>query len=787
MEVDEIKDVCIKSSKVYYQYLADNKKGRAEIKVNGISKIQNTADYFKLNLSGKLFDTDLILFYHIVLDKEFDNSIIKIKEYDSDNNVLIVRQSENAPFDLNKTEPEDILVISDLKFLIKRIQEFFENNGKRLKLPQKNNGTECEINDFRFLPEHQPNTNQKQALLTIFNNPFSYIWGAPGTGKTKFVLAYSIIKYIEQKKKVAIFAPTNLSLEQVLRGILEITDEAGIKRDLVIRIGNPTKKFAKDYPEVCEEAGIEKKIKEVKNQIRILENILGVDNFSNDQRAISEFNSHLKTYQINSKTVDKLKKEIKIDENKYQGVKNKYGSIKTSINSKEITILRKEHSLSSFRHKLIKKIKNGRTKLELKIEILDKELNSLYFQKADIEKVLKERKDNLSSKKAKLWSAERKIDESFASIEDLKFEDEKLKSIFLSFNEFMIVEINNELNDAWEEIKKDNPINESLKENYNGRSLAELKAKLEENNAILKKLNQYDTKERLKSTQIIGATLDGHIGRFSDGSLYADHYFIDEAGYANTIKTLSVFIYGKPITLLGDHMQLPPVFDMDERNQEYINNPSLYLFKRSSIFTDHVFNYSLESFIVNDEYKPITTVKTDLNITHRFGQNLAEILDRFVYGINFKSSNNTSNTKISYLHADKSSSIKKRDNQNEIKAIEKYLLNYNPSNFSILTPYNEQVYYLKQKFPRLYGEEKLSNIHKAQGREWDTVIFSVCDTKNKFFVDSTLKVSNGKNLINTAISRAIKHLIIVCDYNYWKTQRGQLIQGLLSIAEKIEV
>ena len=81
---------------------------------------------------------------------------------------------------------------------------------------------------------------------------------------------------------------------------------------------------------------------------------------------------------------------------------------------------------------------------------------------------------------------------------------------------------------------------------------------------------------------------------------------------------------------------------------------------------------------------------------------------------------------------------------------------------------------------------EINTVHGAQGREWDCVILSVVDTTNKWFTDSASSVSNGKKVINTAVSRAKRKLILVCDANYWKSRPRQLIGKLLSIATEVQ-
>ena len=57
------------------------------------------------------------------------------------------------------------------------------------------------------------------------------------------------------------------------------------------------------------------------------------------------------------------------------------------------------------------------------------------------------------------------------------------------------------------------------------------------------------------------------------------------------------------------------------------------------------------------------------------------------------------------------------------------------------------------------------------------------NVENKFFTDTLIPQTKGLQLINTAVSRAKKQLIIVCDAKYWQTQEGQLIKDLVDISE----
>ena len=85
-------------------------------------------------------------------------------------------------------------------------------------------------------------------------------------------------------------------------------------------------------------------------------------------------------------------------------------------------------------------------------------------------------------------------------------------------------------------------------------------------------------------------------------------------------------------------------------------------------------------------------------------------------------------------------------------------------------------------------QNQIMSIHKSQGQEWDTVIISVVDHQSKggygmWFTDTTNKMSKGLKVINTAVSRAKKRLILVGHYGFWMEQDDQLLGMLFGTAE----
>ena len=94
------------------------------------------------------------------------------------------------------------------------------------------------------------------------------------------------------------------------------------------------------------------------------------------------------------------------------------------------------------------------------------------------------------------------------------------------------------------------------------------------------------------------------------------------------------------------------------------------------------------------------------------------------------------------------------------------------TDYAVLTPYRAQRELLTKKY---VDADDVFTVHGSQGREWDTVILSVVETTQNWFLSPVL--------INTAVSRAKHRLILVCDAEYWKYREDHIIGGLITSAE----
>ncbi len=316
---------------------------------------------------------------------------------------------------------------------------------------------------------------------------------------------------------------------------------------------------------------------------------------------------------------------------------------------------------------------------------------------------------------------------------------------------------------------------------------------------------------------IIAATADSCIFNIKpDGVFSPDHIFLDEAGYCSVIKGMTYTAFNCPFTMLGDHMQLPPVCDVEPKPKDEITEEeknTLFLWKFSSIAAEEVIqarDYARFKDKDDIDLSFQQLKKISLTETHRFGPKLAKILAEQVYDSNF-TSRREKETDIWVINAPKRAKDIGKDpqtgnrirfSQSEEAAIIRLILNNIGSesieNIGILTPYT----YHRKQLSHDIGEQlkshhyhnivrdRIMSIHQSQGSEWDVVIISAVDSMvfGDAWYMNTAKggASNAIKIINTAVSRARQLLILVCDIASWQQHPNQFLSKIIEIAKEHE-
>lgn len=754
MNIHEIRELCIQSADSYYNYLNEKDLGKEEIDVISIKNIEQQLQLWQLTLAGKIFNLDMISIWNIRHQETYSNNDFSVQSYDFESNRLIIK-FRDQPTNFKSTSSAELKIISDLKFLVKNVREWYVKNGMKISITTneytktRSNSRNVNFSQFKML-----NNDQIEAINNINTNKYSYIWGPPGSGKTRAVLTNSVFEYIQNKEiLIGIFAPTNNSLEEVLTTLLENADRLKISRDSFIRLGSPSSKFAARFPEVCEVTGLQKKIEEINSQIQIITN---TENFRKGKNTLNSAESL----------------SVNINELKILLQKRDELILKSELLDKELFALRSR--ANSFGNRL-KRLFVARENID------EQHMNNVSLQKDSIDKDIEK--------------IENSITLHFGRIKRIKTGSSRLDQKLSELTYHNIDLVKNNIEHIKDEIIQFLSISRAHAENYKNDSdqhLEELKTQLAQK---LIELKSMEVDERIKTCSVIGSTLDTYISRFINKNISFNHIFIDEASYVPLIKALILF-NNSSLTLLGDHKQLPPVCEMDEKELDRPQNKSVLLWKKSSLFCECVFNHDkstlFDSIFKNDAPPFYITKKTDLRITHRFGANLAEILDNLFCKIGFKAEcDSNNNVKIYIINAQLQQRTNSRENHAELAAIRKILDKHSFSNFAVLTPYKAQVALLNNSFPELRRSGNVLTIHKSQGREWETVILSVVDsgqTRTPWFTDCQNKISQGSLVLNTAVSRVKKELFIVCDKNYWANRQDkekQLISNLIKAGSEI--
>lgn len=220
-----------------------------------------------------------------------------------------------------------------------------------------------------------------------------------------------------------------------------------------------------------------------------------------------------------------------------------------------------------------------------------------------------------------------------------------------------------------------------------------------------------------------------------------------------------------------------------------------FLWSQSALFCESMLSDPIQdvekAFLDLSDPHFTQTRECDLTESHRFGPNLGKILDRYVYRNGIRGSGGEP---LEIVCVDTTCGVRReRENPAEARAIIEYLRKEEPGDYAILTPYSHQIRTLKREImgcglPREEAREvadgRVLTVHRSQGREWDTVILSVQDNAGIIrpvplrFTSS--KLESGIKVINTAVSRAKRRLVIVCDRRFWTRQDDELIGALVS-------
>lgn len=695
-------EACVMASRGMYEKLKTKQqtdKRDTSRFVTKITKCVRKGDHYVLTMDKSMMMDDSLGI--IVNGREFTNTQVSFDRYNSASRTVHMFPGTELQ-EVMDEGPTDIQMFSDMKWLISKTGDFFESFGSMMRFPP----TPMAYTPGILLKGMNISDEQKEAVTMAMGEPLSYVWGVPGSGKTQSVLAASIAECVSRGERVAVIAPTNLALEQVLRGLLKAFMNTPQFRDIIdpardiLRIGTPTSEFAAEFPDICEGSGV---------RTQLISKI--------------QLHEHIVTTLLERRY------------ERYRGVCDECAEKARRIGPKDV-------------------------------------------------------------------SGRKSLMKSMEPVLDAMKEDERYRLNANRVNQGNIVEnIPRIISLIYDHDRTD-----YLEGDLMNRTDESLESWLTDIEGQIGSLRPKDRASDFGSIRVVAMTLSkfiisyGPVGDEHRRALDVDHVFVDEAGYCNCLQTLALFTLDAPITLLGDHMQLPPVCELKHKELNDLidiggDDRFDYLWDLSALYVDHFFDDDLS--IMRRMYKEseepdfVHMAHRELRTTFRFGPNLAEVLGRHVYPAGmFSASDNPLEVTVIKATIDAfpfEYGEYKRKNIEEALAISAIVdsMELKGDDFVVMTPYVDQIKCLQRVDPQL--ADHVLTIHKSQGREWDTVIISVVDghhnpeDKPPRFTSSQVieNARDGLKVINTALSRAKRRLIIVCDADHWAGRPDELLGDIV--------
>ena len=239
---------------------------------------------------------------------------------------------------------------------------------------------------------------------------------------------------------------------------------------------------------------------------------------------------------------------------------------------------------------------------------------------------------------------------------------------------------------------------------------------------------------------ILSSTLSLHTS-IPKGHLF-DYLIIDESSQVDIIKSAVCFSCSRNVVVVGDSMQLTHI--VDKQSQAVVEQ----------LQVAHAYNYV--KYNILDSLKSLygNNVKSVLLKEHyRCHPTIIGFCNKKYYNNNLVVMTHGDNHPFRIIETDISGE-RNNHNQRQIDETDFYIReNYSAdyTKVGVIAPYRSHADMLQKQLPD--GVEA-DTIHKFQGREKDVIIFNTVKKQIGEFIDNP-------NLINVAVSRAVKEFIVV--------------------------
>ena len=232
-----------------------------------------------------------------------------------------------------------------------------------------------------------------------------------------------------------------------------------------------------------------------------------------------------------------------------------------------------------------------------------------------------------------------------------------------------------------------------------------------------------------------------------------DYVIMDEASQVDVATGTVALSVAKNAVIVGDRQQLPNVItELDKKKTKIIFKK--FQIKKSYDFSKYSFLSSVCN-IVKDV--PVTLLKEH----YRCHPKIIGFCNKKFYDnqLIIMTNDNGEKDTLKVFKTAIGNHARGHINQRQIDEITQNILpniDSDPSQIGIITPYRDQVKEIRKNIDN--REILIDTVHKFQGREKDVMIMSTVD-------DEITDFSDDKNLLNVAVSRAVKNFYVIINPN----------------------
>jgi superfamily I DNA and/or RNA helicase len=569
------------------------------------------------------------------------------------------------------------------------------------------------------------NISQKKAVIAALENSISIIEGPPGTGKTQTILNI-IANIIANGKTVGIAAGNNSATSNV---------QEKLERDgyefITALLGNSVNKdeFFK-YKQV-DVPDIDNWYLEVEKEEELSEELISVskvlDELLEDQNSIAKLKEELSKLKIEQKYFEENFKDAYIPIYNVSFYKNWSKNFLLELLSYlENKVETGQNKGVTFKAGLF--FKYGIYKFRFFHRKIDNIISSVYSEYYKV--AINEKEQQIETLEKKLMNK--------------------------SYKELM---------DKYKDISKE-LFNNSLYKRYSKRSRG---------NYTIKSY-KYNFKSFIEEYPVLLSTTHSIMNSITENYLF-DYIIIDEASQVDLVTASLALACCKNVVIVGDIKQLPQIVskDIEKISNEMFYSDNLkevYNYSKFSIIASlmKLYGEELPKTLLSEHYRCHPKIIGFCN--EKFYNNELVIMteekpeDKPLMIYKTAPGNHARKDKLDYE--------KGWYNIRQIEVIRDEIIGQKDENkIGIICPYRKQV----KETNRIINSSKveIDTVHKFQGREKSTIIFSTVANDINPFIDDA-------NLINVAVSRAVNEFIVVTSNKLFK-QHGSNLGDLFRYIE----